>query len=219
MRRPTEEQEMQHTFDKAYWEAHWRHAGPVAESPPNPHLAEEVGRLTAGTALDAGCGGGAEAIWLASRGWRTTAVDISAEVLDRAAARAGAAGVAGRIDWVEADLSTWSPSTSFDLVTTHYAHPAISQLELYDRLATWVAPRGTLLVVGHLQTAGDGGHQHPVEAAATADAITARLDEASWDVVTAREVRRTLAGPGSPGGRAVVLDDVVVRATRRATYR
>ena len=47
-----------------------------------------------GTALDAGCGEGAEATWLASRGWDVTAADISAEALARAAARA-VAGDAG----------------------------------------------------------------------------------------------------------------------------
>ena len=47
----------------------------------------------------------------------------------------------------------------------------------YDRIAGWVAPGGTLLVVGHLHTHGapdDGhghGHQPPAEASATAVAM------------------------------------------------
>jgi SAM-dependent methyltransferase len=206
---------MAHEFDKDYWERHWGDgAGSMSAAPPNPYLADEVGDLVPGTALDAGCGAGAEAIWLASRGWQVTAADISAAALARAAERATASGVAGRLRWVEADLGTWRPDTRFDLVTTHYAHPAMPQLEFYDRIADWVAPGGTLLIVGHRHDAGHGhGHgQPPAEASATAAAVTARLAETTWEVVTAQEKHRVLAGHG---GAERTLHDVVVRATRR----
>jgi len=171
--------------------------------------------MTPGTALDAGCGAGAEAIWLASHGWDVTAADISSEALARAAERAEAAGVSERLRWIEADLGAWNPEALFDLVMTHYAHPAMPQLEFYDRIAGWVAPGGTLLIVGHLDThartpdAAGHGHQHPAEASATSATVTARLNDAEWEVVTAEESRRTLPGHGAP------LQDVVVRAARR----
>lgn len=206
----------QHEFDKAYWERHWREDRPADPTPlpANPYLESELADLTPGTALDAGCGAGAEAIWLAAHGWRVTAADISAEALGRAAGRAAAAGVDG-VGWVEADLSSWTPATSYDLVTTHYAHPAIPQLDFYDRLAGWVAPGGTLLVVGHLHGHHqDHGHgdQPPDAATATAASVTARLDGAVWEVVTAEELARTV---DRPGGAPMTLHDVVVRATRR----
>ena len=47
-----------------------------------------LSELTPGTALDAGCGAGAEAIWLAAAGWQVTAADISSQSLARAAERA-----------------------------------------------------------------------------------------------------------------------------------
>lgn len=209
---------MTHEFDRKYWEQRWRQGGErpatMAESPPNPHLAREVSELVPGTALDAGCGAGAEAIWLASRGWQVTAADISAEALARAAERATTRGVSQRIRWVEADLSVWHPDGQFDLVTTHYAHPSMPQLEFYDRVAGWVAPGGTLLIVGHLHTGGGhgSGHQPPGEASATAAAVTARLDDSAWQVVTAEERQRTFTGHGDA---QVLLHDVVVRATRR----
>ncbi|GAA3196480.1 class I SAM-dependent methyltransferase [Nonomuraea roseoviolacea] len=220
---------MTHGFDKDFWEQHWRQTGAggpgsMGGNPPNPYLARETGGLTPGTALDAGCGAGAEAIWLASRGWHVTAADISSEALARAAERAAASEASERLRWVEADLSLWSPDTRFDLVMTHYAHPAMPQLDFYDRIAGWVAPGGTLLIVGHLDapgpTAHGHGHEHghgrghrpPAEASATPAAITARLDGAEWDILTADEHLRTLTGDG---GRAVALRDVVVRATRR----
>jgi SAM-dependent methyltransferase len=206
-----------HSFDKDYWDQVWHgdRAAAMGSAPPNPHLVEEVSGLVVGTALEAGCGAGAEAIWLATRGWRVTGADVAAEALTRAAERAAVAGVAARVQWVEADLSTWEPDSHFDLVTTHYAHPAIPQLQLYDRLASWVAPGGTLFVVGHLHGAGHGhGHDGPPASASVRAAdVAGRLDPDLWEVSTAREPRRAVTGPD---GREVTLQDVVVRATRRA---
>jgi SAM-dependent methyltransferase len=209
---------MTHSFDRAYWDEHWQ-AGSQGDAPPHPYLEQELAHLTPRTALDAGCGAGSEAIWLASRGWQVTAADISAEALSRAAGRAASADVGDRVRWVEADLSAWEPDAQYDLVTTHYAHPATGQLEFYERISSWVAPGGTLLIVGHLHDP-DGGHGHghghegsgpPAEAAVSAAAVTARLAPDEWDVRTARETHRSVA---RPGGRDAVLHDVVVRATR-----
>ena len=179
----------QHTFDNDYWDQIWHgeRATAMGSSGPNPHLVREIGDLTPGTALDAGCGAGAEAIWLAARGWRVTGADIASAALGRAAERAAEAGVAGRVEWVQADLSTWAPDHRYDLVTTHYAHPAMPQLEFYDRISVWVAPGGTLLIVGHLHHHGHGGDGPPAAASATAAAITARLDPTRWEVETAEE--------------------------------
>src|SRR5688572_17343134 len=119
--------EMTHDFDEDYWETHWRQAeghGAEREIVPNPYLARETGGLAPGTALDAGCGEGTEAIWLARAGWQVTAVDISAEALSRASERATGMGAPpDRVEWVKADLGAWEPGRRFDLVTTRYAHP------------------------------------------------------------------------------------------------
>ncbi len=153
---------MTHDFDRDYWDAHWQAAGSADGSlTVHPYLAVETAALVPGTALEAGCGEGAEALWLAAHGWTVTAVDISAEALDGAAARSTDARYADRVTWVRADLGTWEPDGAFDLVSTHYAHAAGAQLDLYERLAGWVAPGGTLLVVGH------GTHDHEQHASGT----------------------------------------------------
>jgi cyclopropane fatty-acyl-phospholipid synthase-like methyltransferase len=219
---------MNNSFDKDYWDQIWtgERAGSMGTSEANAHLIQEVGGLAPGSAIDAGCGAGAEAIWLATQGWTVTAADVAEAALELAEHRAAAAGVAGQVQWVQADLSTWEPDGQYDLVTTHYAHPEMPQLEFYDRIASWVAPQGTLLVVGHLRHQGHG-HDHrstrsggrgdeqtqpPSAATATVDAVTALLDPGVWEVATARESHRTLPGPG---GRPTTVHDVVVRASRR----
>ncbi len=212
---------MDHEFDRDYWEAHWREGGrgthaSTAQSPPNPYLSIETSELVPGTALDAGCGAGAEAIWLASHGWQVTGADVSSEALSRAEERARECGISERLRWLQADLSVWAPEGSYDLVVSHYAHPAMPQLEFYDRIASWVAPGGSLLIVGHQHThdADGDAHEHgpPVEASVSAASVVARLDTSRWEIVTAEECRRVV-----PRGddREAVLHDVVVRAERQ----
>ncbi len=218
---------MTQAFDKDYWESHWDQADDrhetSAEIEPNPYLVGETGGLLPGTALDAGCGEGTEAIWLAEQGWQVTAVDISGQVLARAAERAAGRSTApGQVRFIEADLGVWVPEVQFDLVTTHYAHPEIPQMVFYQRISEWVSPGGTLLIVGHRHTLDDTGHPHdegrhghgqpPEQASVTAAGITVSLDAALWDIMTAAEPARTLTTRG--GGR-VQLNDVLVRATRR----
>ena len=55
---------------RADWEHRYAGEDPVWSSNPNGSLVAEVGSLPAGRALDIGSGEGADAIWLAERGWR-----------------------------------------------------------------------------------------------------------------------------------------------------
>lgn len=66
-----------------------------------------------GDALDLACGPGRHAIPLARRGFRVTAVDLSPFHLTRARERAAAAGVG--IEFVQADMRTFSRPGCFDL--------------------------------------------------------------------------------------------------------
>jgi SAM-dependent methyltransferase len=201
-------------FDRDSWESRWSaaigaHGDRLAARPPNAHLVSELADLPPGRALDAGCGHGAEALWLAARGWEVTGVDFAAAALAQAASTAEALGVAGRVAWVEADLAVWAPpADSFDLVACLYVHAAGGVAELVGRLAAGVAPGGTLFLVGHrpldpatgAETAAAGQVQVSVEEAVAA------LDPAAWELVVAEERERSVAGTGV---------DAVVRARRR----
>ena len=59
--------------------------------------------LPAARALDVGCGTGAQAVYLAQRGWQVSAVDAVPRPLARARARGQAAGVS--VDWILADVA------------------------------------------------------------------------------------------------------------------
>src|SRR5690348_35362 len=86
---------------------------------PNGRLVAEVVAVNSGRALDVGCGEGADAIWLARRGWTVTAIDVSDVAVSRAREVADREGVA--VEWIGGDaLRTSFPSRSFDLVSLQY---------------------------------------------------------------------------------------------------
>lgn len=203
---------MNHEFDKNYWESHWDGTHGSSGLPAHPALSTELTDLRPGTAIDAGSGEGAEATWLAAHGWAVTAVDISAHAVTRAAASTTSDTGDGSVMWVEADLTEWEPDQQVDLVTTFYAHPAIPQLAFYERISEWVAPRGTLLIVGHNHDDRNShGHAPPENAVATPEQVQDLLDPTDWIVRTA-EIRRRVVAPR--GGAPVTLTDVVIRAQR-----
>ena len=203
---------MTHRFDRDYWEQHWQAAEgdqPAGAAPPHPYFARELDGLPAATALDAGCGAGAGAVWLASRGWSVTGVDISASALARAPGHAADLELTDAVRWVEADLTIWEPNSSFDLVVTSYAHPAMPPLAFYTRLAGWVRPGGRLLVVAHRHVGAAADHAPPREATVDLADIVGLLPGPEWGLVTAEKHERTPPGQGTP------LHDVVVHAARR----
>jgi len=199
-------------FGAEWWEQRYRSHG-VHHVEPTPALLAEVADLPPGRALDAGCGEGADAVWLAARGWRVTAVDISATALRTARSRADAVDAAGRIELVHADLAGWTPEVLFDLVASSYVHPPGSTADLVARLAAAVAPGGTLLVVGHQHQEHPASDPHaPVpESRVAVDDMAAVLDPAAWEVVVAEVRHRTSVHDGHP----VELADAVLRARRR----
>lgn len=69
-------------MDTQHWDEMYRSRSQVFSGAPNGVLVAEITDLPPGRALDVGCGEGADALWLARRGWQVTAVDIS-ETADR----------------------------------------------------------------------------------------------------------------------------------------
>ena len=139
---------------------------------PNGRLVAEVADLEAGLALDIGCGEGADAIWLAGRGWTVTAIDVSDVAIGRARDAATRAGVS--VDWRCGDaLQTPLPGRSFDLVSIQYpALPKAAGEEAVRTLLDTVRPGGVLLAVYHDLDDGHREHMrsHGVDPAAYVDA-------------------------------------------------
>jgi SAM-dependent methyltransferase len=203
-------------LDAAFWDARYGEADAIWSGDPNPQLVAEAADLAPGVALDVGCGEGADAIWLAQRGWEVTATDLSGVALARAAAHADAAGVADRIAFQHVDVTQWAPPEgAFDLVTAQFMHlPSQQRVELHRRLAAAVAVGGSLLLVGHHPSDLDGEIPRPRSRDwfFTAADVAAVLDPQEWTVVVADERARQAPHPES--GEAVTIHDAVLMARR-----
>jgi 2-polyprenyl-3-methyl-5-hydroxy-6-metoxy-1,4-benzoquinol methylase len=130
-----------------YWEDRYR-GGKTWSGKVNAALERELAGVTPGTALDLGSGEGGDALWLARNGWSVTAVDIAPSALAIAAAEARPDD---DVTWIAADLSTWQPDRTFDLVTSCFLHSTVElpRDAILRRTAAAVAPGGQLLIVGH----------------------------------------------------------------------
>jgi 2-polyprenyl-3-methyl-5-hydroxy-6-metoxy-1,4-benzoquinol methylase len=200
------------TTEQAAWDQ--RYSGPelVWGAGPNRFVAGELAALPPGRAIDLGTGEGRNAIWLAERGWRVTAVDFSAAGLARAARLAAERGVS--VDWVQADLLDYQPDPgSYDLVLIAYLHlPSASLAQVFRAAAAAVAPGGTLLVIGHDRdniARGHGGPQDPGRLYTPA-LVTGQLG--GLVIRKAGQVQRPVQTP--EGERTAI--DTLVRAERPA---
>ena len=152
--RPMEHEPHERRFDSAgqadEWDGRYRDPGDTMWSGrPNGRFVAEVEELSPGHALDVGCGEGADAIWLAQRGWTVTAIDVSEVAVTRARAAAEAADVT--VEWVSGDaLATPFPPGSFDLVSIQYpALPKASGEAAIQALLASIRSGGVLLAVYH----------------------------------------------------------------------
>jgi len=139
-------------LDEAGWDRRYADGARAFPSDPIPLVAELASPLPAGRALDLAAGAGRNAVWLARRGWRVTAVDFSRVGLERAAGRAAELGL--ELECVHADLYEYRPPAAvFDLVLIAYMHPQTAKrAAVFAAAAAAVAPGGHLLVVGFDET-------------------------------------------------------------------
>ena len=207
----------QPALDEAFWNERYESFPRIWSGNPNPQLVAEVEGLEPGRALDVGCGEGADAIWLAERGWHVVATDISSVALGRAVTHARTAGtaVSARIEWRHIDLFASPPEhDSFDLVSAQFMQlPPELRDRLFTALAASVRAGGTLLVVGHHPSDMASGVHRPPQSDRfyTADDIAGLLDS-SWMIVV-REARPRAAS--SVSGAEVSMHDAILLAVRR----
>lgn len=193
-------------MDAAAWDRRYAETELVWGAEPNRFVAAEVADLTAGRALDLAAGEGRNALWLAGRGWRVTAVDFSPVAVDKG--RRAARRAAVTVDWVCADVLAYRPPAGLDLVVVAYLHlPPAELAGVWARMAGALAPGGVLLAVGHDRTNLTDGTGGPQDPALLYDPAEIAAGLAGLHIDRAERVRRPVDGDLS----AV---DALVRAHR-----
>jgi SAM-dependent methyltransferase len=204
-------------FDQDFWDERYRSRSSLWSGNPNANLVAQASGLAPGRAIDVGCGEGADAIWLAERGWRVMGCDVSAVALERAAAQAARldGDVSARIEWVREDVLAWQDTDPrFDLASAQYMHLPSGRMRLFvEHLASAVVAGGSLLVVGHHPSDLEAvPHSYSPDLFFTGDDLASYLDQAEWKVVTNEASARPAQ---DPDGRPLTLHDTVFRAERR----
>jgi SAM-dependent methyltransferase len=196
--------------DREQWDERYAGSELIWTAEPNRFVVEELADLPPGRALDLGTGEGRNAIWLAERGWRVTAVDFSAVGLAKAARLAASRDAT--VDWVEADVREYQPApAAYDLVLAAYLHlPEAEWAQVLRGGSAALAPGGTLLVVGHDRDNITRGHGGPQDAGIlhTAESVAAALP--GLKIRRAEQARRPVQ---TDQGERVAID-TVVRAER-----
>jgi SAM-dependent methyltransferase len=197
---------------QAEWDTRYTERERLWSGQPNAALVAEVADLTPGRVLDVGCGEGADAVWLARRGWDVTALEVSAVALERARGHAREAGVT--VGWVHAEMARAQLAPAgFDLVSAQYPALLRTPDAAAERaLLAAVAPGGVLLFVHHADMQTRAAHDRDFDPADYVwPATVAELLDDSWQVEV-DEQRPRVAPDSGPGAHHT--DDLVLRARR-----
>jgi len=140
------------------WDRHYADAARAAalrDDAPDPLLVQVAEMAPPGDALDLACGTGRHAIYLASLGWRVTAVDSSAVAIGLVRERAGGLPVEARTADLESGQFPIAPA-AYDLICDfHYLHRA-----LFPQIREGVRPGGLFVAAIHLVDANATGGPH-----------------------------------------------------------
>ncbi|MFZ9017217.1 MAG: class I SAM-dependent DNA methyltransferase [Ilumatobacteraceae bacterium] len=199
-------------MDAESWNQRYRDTELMWSAGPNRFVEEICADLPAGRSIDLAAGEGRNALWLADRGWNSTAVDHSDVAIERAERIAAERGL--DITTEVADLTTYVPTPGgYDLVLIAYLQLPDEQLTpILGRAAAAVAPGGTFVLVCHARANlehGHGGPRYP-EVLTTTEQVLAAVGD-GLEVERAEVARRPV---DTPDGQRIALDTVVV--ARRA---
>jgi 2-polyprenyl-3-methyl-5-hydroxy-6-metoxy-1,4-benzoquinol methylase len=128
-----------------HWDARYE-ARSVADPARPEALTDALDALIppGGTALDVACGVGAETLWLAARGFRVTAIDVSPKAVELTQRACAEAGLDGGVDVVLRDLDVGLPSSmdGYDvIVCQRFRDP-----DLYGEFVERLVPGGIAIV-------------------------------------------------------------------------
>ena len=191
-----------------FWDARYAEDALAYGDAPNDFLVSVAGRLPEGGAvLCLAEGQGRNAVFLAERGHRVTAVDRSAVGLERARALADARGV--EVETVAADLGDYDLGAGrWDAVVSVFAHtPPAVRRRVHAAVPAALRPGGAFVLEAYTpaQTARDTGGPGPGAEDVTMTAAGLREELAGLDVEALRETEReVMEGAYHRGAAAVV---------------
>lgn len=193
-------------MNDTHWNERYASAERLFSARPDETLVELAGDLPPGRALDIGAGEGRNSLWLAARGWRVTAVDLSDVALGRLAEQAAEEGL--EVTTAVADIKEFlAGGEQFDLVVLANLHPDPTERdEMFARTAASLAPGGHLFLIGHhIDSLGKAGPPRPERL---------YTEHVLKDAFPGLELLKLERREGKHGDRGVPVTDIFAWAAR-----
>ena len=179
---------------------------------PNDFLVEQADRLPRGArVLSLAEGEGRNAVFLAGRGLRVTAVDGSARGLEKAHALARERGVA--LETVHADLAGWAmPEEAFEAVVSIWCHlPTPLKERVHGGVKRALVPGGVLVLEHYHPRQLEYRTGGPPDAALMDTLADLKARYEGWEVLHAEEREREVKEGTGHHGPSFVTQLVVRR--------
>lgn len=144
-----------------FWDSRFSEPGYAYGEEPNDFLRASCQHMAAGDALSLCEGEGRNAVYLASLGFRVTAVDFSEVGLAKARALAAKQGVT--ITTIVVDLADFDLGTArWDLVVSVFAQPpSATRQRLYRQLRQALRPHGRLVLESKVDVNATSDDRYP----------------------------------------------------------
>jgi SAM-dependent methyltransferase len=131
------------------WDKRFRRGDYPSEPDPSPILRQYLADIPDGRALDIATGTGRNALFVASSGYTVDAIDQSSEGLRVARETAREQGIEDRVNWIQADIPTYTfPREQYELITISF-YRAVDRL---PDIKEALVPGGYLFIEHHLRS-------------------------------------------------------------------
>ncbi|MEO6997004.1 MAG: methyltransferase domain-containing protein [Terracoccus sp.] len=201
-------------MDARDWDERYAAHDLVWSAEPNQFVAELVGALPPGRAIDVAAGEGRNAIWMVEQGWAVTAADYSDVATERARALADErlGDRASSLTTIVADATAALPGGvgAYDLALFSYLQLPAAMLR--DALVAGIGavrPGGHVIIVGHAGRNLEHGYGGPRDRAVLYDPVEVATAVANQPVEVESSQIRVRRVETEQGPREA-LDTVVV---------
>lgn len=133
-------------LDRIRWNRKYSDPSFKTDWAPTLMLAERIGQLEAGRALDVACGVGANALFMAKRGWQVDALDISDVAIERLRRAGTTEGVLENLNLILGEAETQPlEAEAYDLIVCirFLSRPVV------PKIFAALKPGGLLLTMAH----------------------------------------------------------------------
>jgi len=195
-------------MDVSEWDERYSAADLPFGALPNDFLAAQAFRIPPGRVLCLAEGYGRNAVWLAERGYRVTAVEQSGVGIARGRALAAERGV--ELEFVQADLADYDMGErKWNGVVSIFAHlPPALRAEVHRRVVQALAPGGVVILEAYCPAQLKYATGGPREVELLVSAEAARRELAGLAFVTCEEVERDVMEGVRHSGRSAVVQVV-----------